>query len=175
MVSYRELVQNCLADVQEIMPWDLVTRMEENPDLLIVDVREPCEFDALHIKGSISVPRGILESACEWDYEDTVHDLVLARVRELVVVCRSGHRSVLAVHTMQLLGYEHVASLRTGLRGWNDYEEPLWNSAGNVVDSAYADEYFTVKLRQDQKDPKAHLVAKDVIKKKQKQSGDDNE
>ncbi|MEI7749309.1 MAG: rhodanese-like domain-containing protein [Chlorobiaceae bacterium] len=155
MVSYRELVQNCLSDVKEIMPWDLVARMEENPDLLIVDVREPYEFDALHIKGSINVPRGILESACEWDYEDTVHELVKAREREIVVVCRSGHRSVLAVHTMQLLGYEQAISLRTGLRGWNDYEEPLWNSAGAMVDPAEADEYFTVKLRPDQKTPKA--------------------
>ncbi|MEI6652547.1 MAG: rhodanese-like domain-containing protein [Chlorobiaceae bacterium] len=155
MVSYRELVQNCLSDVKEIMPWDLVARMEENPDLLIVDVREPYEFDALHIKDSINVPRGILESACEWDYEDTVHELVKARNREVVVVCRSGHRSVLAVHTMQLLGYEKAISLRTGLRGWNDYEEALWNSAGTEVDTAYADEYFTVKLREDQKTPKA--------------------
>jgi len=155
MVSYRELVQSCLSDVKEIMPWDLVIRMAENPDLLIVDVREPYEFDALHIKGSINVPRGILESACEWDYEDTVPELVKARRREMVVVCRSGHRSVLAVHTMQLLGYEQAISLRTGLRGWNDYEEPLWNSAGTVVETAYADEYFTVKLRSDQKTPKA--------------------
>ncbi len=155
MVSYRELVQSCLSDVQEIMPWDLVTRMAENPDLLIVDVREPYEFDTLHIKGSINVPRGILESACEWDYEDTVPELVKARSREMVVVCRSGHRSVLAVHTMQLLGYEQAISLRTGLRGWNDYEEPLWNSAGAMVDTAEADDYFTVKLRPDQKTPKA--------------------
>ncbi|MEI7934243.1 MAG: rhodanese-like domain-containing protein [Chlorobiaceae bacterium] len=154
MVNYRELVQNCLSDVKEIMPWDLVARIEENPYLLIVDVREPYEYDALHIKGSINVPRGILESACEWDYEDTIPELVKAREREIVVVCRSGHRSVLAVHTMQLLGYEHAFSLRTGLRGWNDYEEPLWDNASVMVDPAEADKYFTVKLRPDQKTPK---------------------
>ena len=50
MVSYRELVQNCLSEVKEMMPWDLVARMAENPDVLIVDVREPYEFDSLHIK-----------------------------------------------------------------------------------------------------------------------------
>jgi rhodanese-related sulfurtransferase len=154
MVSYRELVKNCLLEVKEIMPWDLVARMEENPDLLILDVREPYEFDSLHIKGSINVPRGILESASEWDYEDTVPVLVQARKREVVVVCRSGSRSALAVQSMQLLGYEHAFSLRTGLRGWNDYEESLWSSAGTLVDEAYADDYFTVKLRSDQKAPR---------------------
>ena len=154
MLSYRELVKNCLPGVKEIMPWDLVERMKENSDLLILDVREPYEFDTLHIKGSINVPRGILESACEWDYEDTVPELVVARNREIVVVCRSGSRSALAVQSMQLLGYEHVFSLRTGLRGWNDYEEPLWSSAGALVDEGEADDYFTVKLRPEQKAPR---------------------
>ena len=154
MVSYRELVRNCLPQIKEIMPWDLVERIKENQALLIVDVREPYEFDALHISGSINVPRGILESACEWDYEESVPVLVQARKREIVVVCRSGSRSALAVQSMQLLGYEQAYSLRTGLRGWNDYEEPLWSRAGVKVDEAEADDYFTTKLRADQKAPR---------------------
>ena len=154
MKRYDDLVAEALTRVKEIMPWDLVERMKENSDLLILDVREPYEFDTLHIKGSINVPRGILESACEWDYEDTVPELVVARNREIVVVCRSGSRSALAVQSMQLLGYEHVFSLRTGLRGWNDYEEPLWSSAGALVDEGEADDYFTVKLRPEQKAPR---------------------
>jgi rhodanese-related sulfurtransferase len=154
MVRFIELIRNCLSDIRELMPWDLVDRMKENPALLILDVREPNEFDAMHIPGSLNVPRGILESACEWDYEETEPELVRARGREVVVVCRSGHRSVLAAHSMQVLGYENVISLRTGLRGWNDYEEPLVNRLGETVDPDDADSYFTAKLRPDQMRPK---------------------
>ena len=154
MVRFIELIRNCLSDIREIMPWDLVDRMKENPGLLILDVREPYEFDAMHIRGSMNVPRGILESACEWDYEETEPELVNARKREIVVVCRSGHRSVLAAHSMQVLGYENVVSLRTGLRGWNDYEEPLESSAGEQVGEDAADGYFTARLQPDQVDPK---------------------
>ena len=89
MKKFIEMVRGCLTDVREIMPWDLEERMRANPGLLIVDVREPYEFEAMHIKGSICVPRGILESACEWDYEETEPELVQARGREIVVVCRS--------------------------------------------------------------------------------------
>jgi rhodanese-related sulfurtransferase len=135
------------------MPWDLEERLQENPDILVVDVREPYEFDAMHIAGSMNVPRGILESACEWDYEETVPELVRARDREIVVVCRSGYRSVLAAHAMQLLGYTDVASLKTGLRGWKDYEQPMIDRAGTDVDLDYADEYFTPKLSDDQMRP----------------------
>jgi rhodanese-related sulfurtransferase len=153
MKNFLELIRGCLSEIREIMPWDLEERMAENDDLLIVDVREPDEFAAMHIAGSMYVPRGILESACEWDYEETVPELVQARDREVVVVCRSGYRSVLAANSMQVLGYSNVASLQTGLRGWKDYEQPLVDGAGRDVDLDDADVYFTPKLRPEQQRP----------------------
>lgn len=153
MQRFLELIAGCLTEVREIMPWDLEARMGENPDLLIVDVREPAEFAAMHIRGSMSVPRGILESAAEWDYEETEPELVRARAREVVVVCRSGYRSVLAAHALQVLGFKNVVSLKTGLRGWKDYDQPLVDAEGADVDLDDADEYFMVRLREDQMDP----------------------
>jgi len=155
MKNFIELIQGCLTDVREIMPWDLKERLRENPDLLILDVREPYEFDAMHISGSLNVPRGILESACEWEYEETVPELVQAREREIVVACRSGYRSVLAAHSMQLLGYQDVVSLQTGLRGWKDYEQPLEDAQGRPVDLDDADRYFAPRVRPDQMRPVA--------------------
>ncbi|MGD2082279.1 MAG: rhodanese-like domain-containing protein [Chromatiales bacterium] len=154
MKKFLELIQDCLTDVEEVMPWDLEERLQDNPGLMIVDVREPYEFEAMHIPGSLNVPRGILESACEWDYEETVPELVRARDRELVVVCRSGYRSVLAAHSLQVLGYSRVASLKTGLRGWNDYEQPLESGQGAPVELDDADAYFTPRVREDQMRPR---------------------
>ncbi|MEW8067338.1 MAG: rhodanese-like domain-containing protein [Candidatus Thiodiazotropha endolucinida] len=154
MKNFLNLISDSLTDVKEIMPWDLEERMQDNPGLLIVDVREPYEYDAMHIEGSLAVPRGILESACEWDYEETVPELVNARQREIVVVCRSGYRSVLAAFSMHVLGYNNVVSLKTGLRGWNDYEQPLVDKRGKAVEIEQADDYFTPKLREEQLRPK---------------------
>jgi len=153
MKNFLELIRGCLTDVEEIMPWDLEERMQENPDLLIIDVREPQEYAAMHIEGSINVPRGILESACEWDYEETEPELVQAREREIIVVCRSGYRSVLAANSLIVLGYENVVSLSTGLRGWKDYEQALVDADGNDVDLDDADVYFTPRLRPEQMRP----------------------
>lgn len=153
MKRFLELVKGCLQDVAEIMPWDLAERRAANPQLLIVDVREPDEFAAMHIPGSLGIPRGILESACEWGYEETVPELVRARDREVVLVCRSGYRSVLAASALRVLGFANVASLQTGLRGWKDYEQPLVDGAGEAVELDRADLYFTPKLRPDQIGP----------------------
>jgi len=153
MKRFTDLVLECLPHIREDFPWDVEAKLDVADPPLILDIREPAEFSAMHISGSLNVPRGILESSCEYGYEDTVRELVEARSRDIVVVCRSGNRSALAAFTMQLMGYQRVVSMKTGLRGWNDYELPLINAAGMTVPVEVADEFFTTRLRPDQVDP----------------------
>jgi rhodanese-related sulfurtransferase len=152
---YTDLIADCQAQVRELMPWEVEEFLAGSPDALLVDVREPYEYQAMHIEGALSVPRGILESACDYGYEETVPALAAGRERDIVVICRSGYRSVLAAYTMHLMGFRSTCSLKTGLRGWNDYELPLVDSAGRPVDMEAADEYFTSRVRPDQLPPKA--------------------
>ncbi len=161
MKLFTELVKEMTPLVTEIFPWDLTDRLAQERDLLILDVREPYEFSKMHIRDSLNVPRGILETACEWNYEETVPELVNAREREVVVVCRSGNRSIFAAHTMQLMGYQSVSSLRTGLRGWNDYEQEMicgnCREKGVVMDIDEADEYFSAGPSPEQMRPHEQL------------------
>ncbi|MGE0082217.1 MAG: rhodanese-like domain-containing protein [Thiohalomonadaceae bacterium] len=154
MKRYTDLVTEALARVREIMPWDLAERLQQNPDIILLDVREPAEFQAMHIPGSINVPRGILESSCDWDYDDTIPELAAGHDREIVVICRSGNRSVLAADVMQQMGFRNVVSLKTGVRGWNEYDQPLVDAEGNTVDVDAADEALASRVRPDQLRPK---------------------
>jgi rhodanese-related sulfurtransferase len=153
MKHFNDLIAEALPEVEELFPWDLEEKITASSDLILLDVREPSEFDALHIKDSLSVPRGILESACDWDYDETEPALAGGRDKEIIVICRSGNRSVLAAHTMQRMGFKNVASLKTGIRGWNDFEQPLYNAAGEEVDIDDADEILASKLRPEQQRP----------------------
>ena len=151
MKRFTDLVADALSDIPEQFPWDIEEKMRnsELPPLLL-DIREADEFAAMYIQGSLHVPRGILESACEYGYEETVKELVEARDRDIVVVCRSGNRSALAAGTLQLMGYQQVCSMKTGLRGWNDYELPLLDATGHTVPVDVADDYFTTRIRPEQ-------------------------
>jgi rhodanese-related sulfurtransferase len=150
MKKFNELVAESAKNITEIFPWDLEERLNENPSLLLLDIREPYEFEAMHIKNSLNVPRGVLETACEWDYEETVAQLVESRDKEIIVACRSGNRSVFVCEVMQQLGYKNVVSLKTGLRGWSDYEQALFDIDENEVDEDTAIDYFTANIRPDQ-------------------------
>lgn len=149
--TYKTLVAAVAPLVKELFPWEVMEAQENGTDFLILDIRCPSEFQVMHIDGSLDVPRGILEMACDYGYEETEPKLVEARDNHVLVVCRSGNRSILAAHTLQLMGYQHVYSLKTGLRGWSDYELPLVFTNGNPVPQETADKYFETVLTPSQR------------------------
>ena len=154
MKRYVDLLEQARQRVREVMPWDLAQRLSDAESILLLDVREPSEFEQAHIAGSMNVPRGLLEAACDWDYDDTVPALAGGRDRAVVVVCRSGSRSLLAADVMQDMGFGDVVSLKTGVQGWNDYEQPLVDAAGCAVDGDLAQAVLASRVRPDQLRPR---------------------
>jgi rhodanese-related sulfurtransferase len=155
MKSYADLVADALTRVKEIQPWDLSKLLAASREIVLLDVREPGEFAVLHIPGAINIPRGVLEQSCEWDYDETVPLLASGCELDIVVICRSGYRSALVADVMQQMGYTRVVSLKTGVRGWNDFEQPLVDADGKRVDGDTADALLTPRLRTEQHKPKA--------------------
>jgi phage shock protein E len=77
---------------------------------LLVDVRTPAEYAAGHLEGAVNLPLGTLEEA--------VGDPALrADARDLVVYCRSGHRSAQAVAKLKKAGFARVHDLGS-LSNW---------------------------------------------------------
>lgn len=153
-LRYADLLAQARTRVRELMPWDLAARLAAPEPPLVLDVREAAEFAAAHIGGALNVPRGVLEQACEWDHDETEPALVGQTARAIVVVCRSGKRSLLAADTLLQLGYADVVSLATGVRGWNDADQPLVNAAGEPVDGDTAEALLAPRLRPDQRRPR---------------------
>jgi rhodanese-related sulfurtransferase len=154
MKRYDDLIAEALTRVKEIMPWDLSKLLAAGHKPILLDIREPAEFALLRIPGSLNVPRGVLEQSCEWDYDETEPELAAGREQEIVVICRSGKRSVLAADTLLQMGYCNVVSLRTGVRGWNDFEQPMEDAAGNALDADAGDVLLAPRLRPEQRKPK---------------------
>lgn len=153
MDDYQKLVAQALVTVDEILPWDLEEEVKQNSDVILLDIREQDEFEMMHIKHSLHVPRGVLEGACVWNYNDTIPKLAEARNQNIVVVCRSGNRSVLAALTMQQMGFKHVRSLKLGVKGWNDNDLEMLDIKGNIVDVDEADEWLNKAVSAEKLQP----------------------
>ena len=151
--TYSQLASEAATRITEIMPWDVSDFMEDNPDALLLDIREQSEFSQARIAGSLNVPRGILESAAEWDYVETEPDLVHARDKPVIVICRSGNRSALACEVLEQIGYSDTRSVKLGIRGWNDADQPLVDAEGETLNGDEADDRLNPPLRPDQINP----------------------
>jgi rhodanese-related sulfurtransferase len=154
MKRFADLVADARSRVREIMPWDLCDALQQREPPLVLDIREPSEFAQARIERSINVPRGVLEAACDWDYQETVPELAAGHERAIVIVCRSGNRSVLAADSMQQMGFVDVVSLHTGVRGWNDFDQPLVDGAGRPVDGDTAQALLASHVRPEQSRPR---------------------
>lgn len=156
MQNYDDLVAQALTRVPQIMPWDLSEMLAAGKRPLLLDVREASEFALLHLAGAINVPRGVLEQSCEWDYEETVPSLAAGRETQIVVICRNGKRSALAGDVLLKMGFKHVVSLNTGVRGWNDFEQALVDGRGAALDGDAADALLAPQVQPQQRRPKGH-------------------
>ena len=88
--------------------------MKSVPNALLVDVRNPSEYDGGHIPGSINFAMSrILQEAQEAFPDKTV---------PLYVYCQSGARSARAGKLLDLLGYESVVDLG-GIASYNGPKE----------------------------------------------------
>jgi rhodanese-related sulfurtransferase len=151
--SYDDLISEALSRVREIFPWDLNERLNSQNEVLLIDVRERSEFAELNIPHSINVPRGILEQSCEWNYDETLPELARSREQDIVLICRSGKRSVLAADVMLKMGFTKVISLKLGVKGWNDSELPIQDGEGKLLNPDQGDDLLAPHLRKEQRAP----------------------
>jgi molybdopterin/thiamine biosynthesis adenylyltransferase/rhodanese-related sulfurtransferase len=123
MASFRELLQATKAQVTEVTT-DETDELRKQPDAVVLDVREPSEYEQGAIPGAIHIPRGQLEGSIESKIPD--------HSAKILVHCASGVRSVFAAKTLGELGYTDVASVAGGFNQWKD-EGREWTTPRNLT------------------------------------------
>ena len=104
------------ATVTDVTPEELADLQVAEPDLVLLDVREPEEHAAGHLPGSVLIPRGKLEFLA--DPVSGYADPRMHPDRPVAVYCQKGPRAVLAAATLQRLGYRRVVNIAGGFEAW---------------------------------------------------------
>ena len=120
MSSPRDLLNAAKAEIREVDPHDVASRLS---DFIILDVREPDEYEQGAVPGAVHIPRGQLEFAVEGRIVD--------KTTPVAVYCAGGVRSAFAAKTMQELGYADVVSVIGGFNKWKDEGLP-WKAPATM-------------------------------------------
>ena len=106
--GFLKLVNEVRPKVKEITIDELRERLSQNPNAVLVDVREDTEWASGHATEAIHLGKGVLER----DIEKAIPD----PNREVIMYCGGGFRSVLTADVAKRMGYRNVASLIGGYK-----------------------------------------------------------
>lgn len=95
--------------MQSISVSELKSRLDKGDKPIIIDVREPYEYEEFNIGGKL-IPLGNLQAR--------LHELDDQSDEEIIVHCRSGARSAAAVDYMNKQGFSNVKNLTGGILAW---------------------------------------------------------
>ncbi|MCH8330061.1 MAG: rhodanese-like domain-containing protein [Bacteroidetes bacterium] len=90
--------------MKEITVQELKAKSDENQDFQLIDVREPYEYEIVHMGGEL-IPLGELIDSIDKIKKD----------KDCIFYCRSGARSAQAVAYLNQQGYDNVYNLRGGI------------------------------------------------------------
>lgn len=83
---------------------------KQTNEYVVVDVRTEQEYSEGHIPGSINIPVD--------EIENRIHELESVKDEPLLLVCRSGSRSMFAVMILANKGFENLYNLLGGMLAW---------------------------------------------------------
>jgi len=109
--TFREMLAQAKAAIREVDPAGAEQEIAAG-DAVLLDVREPDEYEQGALPGALHIPRGTLETSVEGRIPD--------KSSHVIVYCAAGTRSAFAAKTMQELGYTDVASVIGGFNRWKD-------------------------------------------------------
>ncbi|MBV8809498.1 MAG: molybdenum cofactor biosynthesis protein MoeB, partial [Acidobacteriaceae bacterium] len=93
---------------------EVKAKLDRGDDFVLIDVREPYEYQIARIPGSVLIPLGDLPK----------HLNELNHEADIVAHCKSGARSQKAVDLLKQNGFKHVRNLTGGILAWSDQVDP---------------------------------------------------
>jgi len=114
MIIKMEL-ENRLSKVSQVNPAQAV-RLMDDENLVIVDTREPQEFNTGYIKGALHIPMSQMKKR--------IGELEKYKSRPVLIYCRSGSRSNYTGKLLSKAGFENVQNLAGGIMAWTSANLP---------------------------------------------------
>lgn len=121
----EQMLQEARQTVPEVTAAQTKEALNRGEVAVLLDVREPNEWEQGHIPGAVHAPRGMLE----WYADETTSyakpELTANKNERIVVACAGGGRSLLAAQTLQKMGYTNVSSMAGGVNDWKTQGFPV--------------------------------------------------
>ena len=115
--GFLKFVAEAKKRVREISVEQTRAWLDQNPNIVLVDVREDSEWNQGHATEAVHIGKGVLERDIETKIPDPN--------TEIIMYCGGGYRSILTCDIAQKMGYRSVHSLIGGYKALKQAEWPM--------------------------------------------------
>jgi rhodanese-related sulfurtransferase len=123
--SASQIVAEARKSTPEITVAQAKEELDQGQAELVLDVREPAEWEKGHIPGAVLAPRGMLEWYADPTTPYAKPELTTKRDARIIVACATGGRSMLAAQTLGSMGYTNVVNMAGGFNEWSTQGFPV--------------------------------------------------
>ena len=121
-LSGGKTITQLLADAAAVVPFMSLTELKnrldgQDPDLVVLDVRERDAYVDGHVPGARHLPRGQLELRVNEELPDPT--------LRILTICEFGRVSTLAAATLRQIGFQRAIALDGGMKVWREAGYPL--------------------------------------------------
>ena len=125
LLSASQMVAEARKTIPDITVAQAREELDQGQASLLLDVREPAEWEKGHIPGALLAPRGLLEWYADPTTPSAKVELTSKRDARIIVACASGGRSMLAAQTLKSMGYTNVVNMAGGFNEWSKQGFPV--------------------------------------------------
>ncbi len=121
--GYKELIKQAREKVITLSLEEAVAKLDD-PAVVFVDIRDYRELTREgKIPQAFHAPRGMLEF---WvDPQSPYFKPIFGEDKEFILYCQSAWRSSLAAATLKEMGFENIAHIESGFKGWKNAGHPV--------------------------------------------------
>ena len=134
VAAEEQMYQNITIDTANYM----IKHENKYPNLVILDVRDPIEYNLGHLYNSVLIPLNELEAK--------IGELEDYKTSEIIIYCKSGYRSQQASEILGEYGFTKIYNMIGGILAWIDADYPIWTTSHHITVDEITDTNFELLI-----------------------------
>ena len=119
-LSFMQIVEAAVANVEGISPADAQQRLEQDPNALLVDVRDADDIASTGmVSGGMNISLGMLPIKADLELpEDWREPGLQDRSRQVITTCQLGPNAAIGAKLLKDMGFTNVTYMDGGMEAW---------------------------------------------------------
>ncbi len=118
--SFMQMVEEARAEVDSLGPDEARERLAQDPDALVVDVRDAADVSSTGLApGGVNISLGMLPVKADQELPEEWRDPRLQdRSRQLILTCQTGANAARGAKLLKDMGFTNVSVMDGGMQAW---------------------------------------------------------